>query len=83
MIQTMDTLHLGTLRGTSWGASMGQIVESKMEKTGGSLRRNAVRDGALGTLSRVGTELRICTTTRAWARRPAKVRSPYGELSPA
>src|ERR1035441_2997222 len=52
-----------------------QIVWSGTEKTSGSLWRDAVPDGARGTPSRIGTESRICSTTRAWARRAAKVRS--------
>src|ERR1035437_5908936 len=57
-----------------------QIVWSGMKKTSGSLWRDAVTDGALGTPSRIGTELRICSTTRAWARRAAKVRSSVGRV---
>lgn len=73
MIQTLDRLHFGTFEEHAgelrWEPD--RVVRNEENKRELVARR---RDGARGTLSRAGTELRFCSMTRLSARRAAKVR---------
>jgi hypothetical protein len=74
MIQPLDRRHCGPSEEHAgelrWEPD--RVVRNEENERELVARR---RDGARGTLSRAGTELRVCSMTRRWARRAAKVRS--------